>query len=158
MQIFADQFVPVDATSIPTGELASVDGTPFDFRQPTAIGARIDADDQQLNNTRGYDHTFVINGPSITDGATSLRSVAKVSASHRQLEVFSTEPGVQFYSGNFLAGDLSGKSGKMYPLRGGFCLETQHFPDSPNHPNFPSVRLNAGDVYETSTIFKFSMV
>lgn len=153
LQIEADQFTPVDAGLIPTGELRNVSGTPFDFTRPTAIGARIGADDEQLKFGTGYDHNWVLRG---TMG--QLRQAARVTEakSGRVMEVWTTEPGLQFYSGNFLDGTLTGKSGKIYRQRYGLCLETQHFPDSPNKPNFPSTVLKKGGRYETHTVYKFS--
>lgn len=153
LQIEADQFTPVDATLIPTGELRKVAGTPFDFTQPTVIGARIGADDEQLKFGNGYDHNWVLRG---TMG--QLRQAARVTEakSGRVMEVWTTEPGIQFYSGNFLDGTLTGKRGKIYQQRFGLCLETQHFPDSPNKPNFPSTVLRKGGRYETHTVYKFS--
>jgi aldose 1-epimerase len=157
MTIDADKITPVDATLIPTGELASVSGTPFDFRQPKAIGERIDADDEQLRRGQGYDHTFVLNGWHAA--APRLRRAARAvdPGSGRTLEVATTEPGVQFYSGNFLSGQ-EGKQGHVYAKRSGFCLETQHFPDSPNHPAFPSTILRPGKEYRTRTVFSFGVV
>jgi aldose 1-epimerase len=153
LQIEADQFTPVDASLIPTGELRKVAGTPFDFTQPTIIGARINADDEQLKFGNGYDHNWVLRG---TMG--QLRQAARVTEakSGRVMEVWTTEPGIQFYSGNFLDGTLTGKRGKIYQQRFGLCLETQHFPDSPNKPNFPSTVLRKGGRYETHTVYKFS--
>jgi aldose 1-epimerase len=147
----ADRFTPVDAAMIPTGELAPVDGTPFDFRRPTAIGARIDADHPQLKRALGYDHNFVLKD-------SGLRLAARVvePTSGRTLQVDTTEPGVQFYSGNKLAG-VAGKAGHSYGPRSGFCLETQHFPDSPNHPSFPSTVLRPGDTYRSTTVFTFGV-
>jgi aldose 1-epimerase len=152
MMINANRFTPVDSTLIPTGELRAVRGTPFDFLRPTAIGARINKDEEQLKLGRGYDHTFVING---RNGV--MRRAARVfeQSSGRIMEVWTTEPGMQFYTGNFLDGK-PGKGGKPYQIRYGFCLETQHFPDSPNHPKFPSTTLRKGARYQTSTIYKFS--
>jgi aldose 1-epimerase len=155
----ADRYTPVDETLIPTGELAPVEGTPFDFRQPTLIGARIDGTHPQLKIANGYDHDFVING--WTPGPShSLHRAARVvePTSGRTLEVSTTEPGVQFYSGNFLDGSTTGKSGRAYGRRHGFCLETQHFPDSPNHPNFPSTILRPGETYRSTTVFAFGVV
>jgi aldose 1-epimerase len=153
VQIEADQFTPVDAGLIPTGELRKVAGTPFDFTQPTVIGARINADDEQMKFGNGYDHNWVLRG---TMG--QLRQAARVTEakSGRVMEVWTTEPGIQFYSGNFLDGTLTGKRGKIYQQRFGLCLETQHFPDSPNKPNFPSTVLRKGGRYETHTVYKFS--
>ena len=151
--INADRFTPIDSTLIPTGELRKVEGTPFDFRKPTAIGARINADDEQLKFGNGYDHDFVLNrkgkGPEL-----AARVVEPGSG--RVLEVFTTQPGVQFYTGNFLDGTVQGKGGKAYGQRSGFCLETQHFPDSPNHPEFPTTKLKPGETFHETTIFKFS--
>jgi len=150
----ADRFTPVDATLIPTGELAPVDGTPFDFRQPVAIGARIDADHPQLRHGTGYDHNWVINGSPGT-----LRHAARVEdpSTGRTLDVSTTEPGVQFYAGNFLDGTITGKSGHVYKRRAGLCLETQHFPDSPNKPQFPSTVLRPGETYRSRTVFTFGV-
>lgn len=153
MQINADRFVPTDAGSIPTGELRAVKGTPFDFTAPTAIGARIEAADEQLKLGNGYDHTFVLNK---TAEQLSLAARVSEAASGRVLEVYTTEPGVQFYTGNFLAG-AAGKNGKIYRRRDGFCLETQHFPDSPNQPAFPSTVLKKGGRYVSTTVYKFSV-
>lgn len=148
----ASRFIPTDSGSIPTGEIRNVAGTPFDFHMPTAIGARINQDDEQLKFGNGYDHTWVINGRAGT-----LRQAASVyeQTSGRVLEVWTTEPGVQFYTGNFLDG-VTGKSGKPYPRRSGFCLETQHYPDSPNRPNFPTTTLRKGATYRSTTIYRFS--
>ena len=149
----ASRFVPTDAGSIPTGELKNVAGTPFDFLRANAIGARINEDDQQLKFGNGYDHTWVINGR-----AGVLRQAASVyePATGRVMEVWTTEPGVQFYTGNFLDGSRPGKSGKPYPRRSGFCLETQHYPDSPNRPNFPTTTLRKGATYRSTTIYRFT--
>jgi aldose 1-epimerase len=149
----ADRYTPVDSTLIPTGELAPVEGTPFDFRKPTAIGARINQENEQLKFGKGYDHNWVFN-KKIGD-LTLLARVTEPS-SGRILEVLSTEPGLQFYSGNFLDGTLKGKGGKVYNFRNGFCMEPQHFPDSPNQPNFPSVVLKPGQVYKNTIIYRFS--
>ena len=153
LTINADGFTPVDAALIPTGEIRPVDGTPFDFRNPTAIGARIGADDEQLAFGRGYDHNWVLRRRG--DG---LQLAARVHepGSGRVLEVFTTEPGVQFYSGNFLDGTVTGKGGVVYGHRSGFCLETQHFPDSPNQPGFPSTILGPGETYKSTTVFRFT--
>jgi aldose 1-epimerase len=150
----AARFTPVDDGLIPTGVLAPVAGTPFDFRKPTAIGARIGLDDPQLRYGRGYDHNFVLDGASGT-----LRPAARVVApkTGRTLDVETTEPGIQFYSGNFLDGTLTGKAGAVYAQRTGFCLETQHFPDSPNKPDFPSVVLRPGEEYRSTTIYRFGV-
>jgi aldose 1-epimerase len=147
----ADRFTPVDDTMIPTGELAPVEGTPFDFRHETAIGARIDADHEQLRRGTGYDHNFVVHG-------SGLRRAAHVvdPATGRTLDVATTEPGVQFYAGNHLAGQI-GKSGHAYHQRTGFCLETQRFPDSPNQPDFPSTVLRPGQMFRSTTVFTFGV-
>ena len=153
IQINADRFTPVDSGLIPTGELRSVKGTPLDFTQLTAIGARIGQDDEQLKLGKGYDHNFVLNGKAGT-----LRLAAKVvePTTGRVMEVSTTEPGIQFYTANHLDGSLKGKDGKVYGPRSGFCLETQHFPDSPNKPEFPTAVLKKGGRYQTTTVFKFS--
>jgi aldose 1-epimerase len=148
----ASLFTPVAAGLIPTGELFPVAGTPFDFREETAIGARIDAPDRQLELGRGYDHNFVIDreGPGLARAA-----CVREPRSGRVMEVFTTEPGVQLYTGNFLDGS-AGKGGKAYRSRSAFCLETQHFPDSPNQPAFPSTILEAGQTYHSITAYRFS--
>jgi aldose 1-epimerase len=152
LQINADRFTPVDATLIPTGELRDVSGTPFDFRKPTAIGARVNAVDDQIKFGGGYDHNWVIN-----DAAGKLQMQARVHepSSGRILEVWSAEPGLQFYCGNFLDGTITGKDGRVYQHRNGFCVEPQHFPDSPNHPEFPPVVLKPGEVYRNTIIYRF---
>ena len=155
LMIEADKFTPVDAGLIPTGELRDVAGTPFDFRKPTAIGARINADDEQIKLGGGYDHNFVLRR-KMGDPISLAARVAE-EASGRVMEVWTTEPGVQFYTGNFLNGSAHGKGGVAYEKRSAFCLETQHFPDSPNQPKFPSVVLNPGGEYHTTTIYKFSV-
>jgi aldose 1-epimerase len=152
LAINADRFTPVDAGLIPTGELRAVAGTPFDFRQPAAIGARIDQDDEQLRRGGGYDHNFVLNRAG---NGLSLVAKALDPATGRVLEIFTTEPGVQFYSGNFIP-RVAGKGGRKYQPRCGFCLETQHYPDSPNHPDFPTTVLKPGQRYHTTTVHKFS--
>jgi aldose 1-epimerase len=154
VQMPADRYTPVDSTLIPTGQLQPVDGTPFDFRTPTAIGARIQQDNEQLRFGKGYDHNWVFQ-KNIGD-LTILARVTEPS-SGRLLEVLSTEPGLQFYSGNFLDGTLRGKGGWTYQFRNGFCMEPQHYPDSPNHPNFPSVVLKPGQVYRNTIIYRFSV-
>jgi aldose 1-epimerase len=153
VMINADTFTPVDSTLIPTGELRPVQGTPFDFRTPTAIGARINQDDEQLKFGKGYDHNWVINKPM---GQLGLMARVYEPATGRVLEVLSTEPGLQFYTGNFLDGTLKGKGGWVYQFRNGFCMEPQHYPDSPNKPNFPSVELKPGQVYKNTIIYRFS--
>jgi aldose 1-epimerase len=154
VMILADKFTPVDSTLIPTGELKPVEGTPFDFRTPTPIGARIGQDDEQLKFGGGYDHNWVINKPM---GKLGLMARVFEPTSGRVLEVLSTEPGLQFYTGNFLDGKLTGKGGWVYQRRNAFCMEPQHYPDSPNQPNFPSVVLKPGQVYKNTIIFKFSV-
>jgi aldose 1-epimerase len=154
--IDADRYVPIDSTSIPTGDLPSVGGTPFDFRKPMPIGARIDQPDQQLKNGNGYDHTFVLNRPQGSSGLVHAAHVTE-PISGRTLDVSTTEPGVQFYTGNFLDGKVVGKNGHAYPRRGGFCLETHHFPDSPNQPQFPSTILRPGETYRSRTVFTFGV-
>jgi aldose 1-epimerase len=157
IQINADRFTVVDGGFIPTGELRSVEGTPMDFRKPTKIGARIDSDYQQLRagTHPGYDHNWVLNKK---DDSVTLAARVHDPKSGRVLEVLTTEPGVQFYAGNFLDGTIKGKGGKVYEYRGALCLETQHFPDSPNQPSYPSTELKAGQTYESNTVFKFSTV
>src|SRR5215831_1314229 len=152
--INADRYTPVDPTMIPTGSLQPVEGTPFDFRKPATIGARINDADEQLKNGTGYDHNFVLNRSG--EGLVSAAHVIEPSTG-RVLDVSTTEPGVQFYSGNFLDGSITGKSGHVYQRRFGFCLETQHFPDSPNQPDFPSTILRPGHEYRSRTIFAFSV-
>ena len=153
VMINATRFVPTDAGSIPTGELRNVAGTPFDFRKLTAIGARINQDEEQLKLGNGYDHTWIING---RPGALRLAAQAFEPRSGRRMQVWTTEPGMQFYTGNFLDGTLTGKSGKIYQRRYGFCFETQHYPDSPNHPAFPTTTLKKGATYRSTTIYRFS--
>ena len=148
----ADRFTPVDAGLIPTGELRPVNGTPFDFRKATAIGARIDQNDEQLKLGKGYDHNYVLNGAG---GRPSLAARVEEPTSGRVLEVLTDQPGVQFYTGNFLDGSIKGKGGMTYGHRSGLCLETQHFPDSPNKPNFPSTVLKPGQRFHSTTIFRF---
>jgi aldose 1-epimerase len=184
LRIPAGHFTPVDETLIPTGELAPVEGTPFDFRTAFAIGARIEAEDEQLGFGGGYDHNFVLKGtppgpgrPGSAEGdaaglvaggeradaaradAEGLTLAAEVfePSSGRTLQILTEEPGVQFYSGNFLDGTLTGKGGVVYEHRTGFCLETQHFPDSPNQPGFPSTILRPGEEYRSRTIFRFGV-
>jgi aldose 1-epimerase len=149
----ADRFTPVDKNLIPTGELRPVKGTPFDFTTPTKIGARIDENYDQLVLGHGYDHNWILNRKG--EGLTLVARVYEFT-SGRVLEVSTTEPGVQFYSGNFLDGSVTGKQGHVYKRRYGFCLETQHYPDSPNHPDFPNTILRPGDTFRSKTVFKFS--
>jgi aldose 1-epimerase len=154
LMLNADRFTPIDKGLIPTGELRSVKGTPMDFTQPAIIGARITEADQQLQFGGGYDLNWVLN-----NGGGKLALAAKVfcAASGRLMEVSTTEPGVQFYTGNFLDGSIKGKGGQVYQRRSGLCLETQHFPDSPNKPSFPSTVLKPGQKYASTTVFKFSV-
>jgi aldose 1-epimerase len=153
LTIDADRYTPVDSTLIPTGELASVENTPFDFRKPTAIGARIGEQNQQLEYGKGYDHNFVLNR------GLGLKHAVRVlePRTGRTLDIFTTEPGLQFYSGNFLDGTITGKAGHVYQHRSAIVLETQHFPDSPNHPNFPSTILRPGQEYRSRTLFVFGV-
>ena len=152
LMINADHYTPVDAGLIPTGELALVAGTPFDFRTPTPIGARIDSDHAQITLGHGYDHNWVLN----RQGRGRVAAAAAYDPlTGRTLDVETTEPGLQFYTGNFLDGTLTGKGGRVYSRRAGFCLETQHYPDSPNHPAFPTTTLRPGEVYQSQTVFTF---
>jgi aldose 1-epimerase len=152
LTLHASRFTPVDAGLIPTGELRSVASTPFDFRKPTAIGARINANDEQLHLGKGYDHNWVLDSKGEI-----LAEAAEVyePTSGRVLRVLTTEPGIQFYTGNFL-NVVNGKGGTSYEMRSAFCLETQHFPDSPNHPDFPTTELKPGERYHSVTVFSFS--
>lgn len=151
----ADGFTPVDDTFMTTGEIRPVDGTPMDFRQPKAIGRDIEADDEQLHNALGYDHNFVLNSQgSIAQTALRLED----SESGIMLEMWTNEPGVQIYTGNFLDGSIVGKKGIAYPKRAGVCFESQHYPDSPNKPQWPSVVLNPGETYNSHCIYKFSVL
>ena len=156
LKLNASHYTPVDPTLIPTGAIDPVAGTPMDFTRSTAIGDRIRDSFEQLVIGRGYDHNWVLDRRSPTD--TSMIRAARVLEpdSGRVLEIFTTEPGIQFYSGNFLDGTLVGTSGRMYRQGDGFALETQHYPDSPNKPNFPSTVLRPGQVYKTTTIYQFS--
>lgn len=156
LQIFADFFTPVDERLIPTGEILSVAGTPFDFRQAQRIGARIHAADVQLQRGRGYDHNFVLQRRE--RGTLELAARVYEPTTGRVMTVYTTEPGLQFYSGNFLDGSLQGKGGRVYALRTGFCLETQHFPDSPNKTHFPSPVLRPGETYRSRTVYAFSVL
>lgn len=145
-------FTPVDAGLIPLGHLTPVAGTPLDFRSPHPIGQRIETDDEQLHRGAGYDHNFVIDA---ADGTLIPAAIATDPVSGRSLEVLTTEPGVQLYTGNFLDGSYLGKAGRRYVRRGGFCLETQHFPDSPNRPEFPSTILRPGRAFHSTTVYRF---
>jgi aldose 1-epimerase len=154
LQMPAKAYTPVDGTLIPTGEIREVAGTPFDFRKPTAIGARIGNSDPQLKlGPGGYDHNWVLKTKA--DGRLALAAKVYEPSTGRTLEVLTTEPGMQFYSGNFLDGTIKGKGGKAYPFRSAFCLEPQHFPDSPNHTNFPSTVLRPGETYKNTIIYRF---
>jgi aldose 1-epimerase len=155
LSIDADAITPVDSTLIPTGSTMPVAGTPFDFRTPSAIGARINDAHEQLKRGGGYDHNFVLTRP-----ATGMAHAARVvdTGSGRSLDVTTTEPGVQFYTGNFLDGSITGKAGHVYAHRTGFCLETQHFPDSPNQPSFPTTILRPGSEYRSRTVYTFGVI
>ena len=154
LTINADNITPVDSTLIPTGDLMPVKGTPFDFTAPHAIGERINAEHPQIKYGLGYDHNFVLNRP---DTGLVVAAVLTEPTTGRTLEVRTTEPGVQFYSGNFLDGTLTGKGGVVYAHRTGVCLETQHYPDSPNHPDFPSTILKPGETYRSRTVWTFGI-
>jgi aldose 1-epimerase len=153
LTLYASRFTPVDAGLIPTGELKPVESTPFDFRKATAVGVRIDANDEQLHLGHGYDHNWVLDS-----GGGKLTEAAEVydPNSGRVLKVLTDQPGIQFYSGNFLDGSIRGKGGKPLERRSALCLETQHFPDSPNHPDFPTTELKPGERYHTVTVYSFS--
>jgi aldose 1-epimerase len=151
----ADRFTPVDATLIPTGELRPVENTPFDFRVAKAIGTRIGQDDEQLRFGKGYDHNWVINKKP---GKLALMARVTEPTTGRVMEVLSTEPGLQFYSGNFLDGTITGKDGWVYAYRAAFCVEPQHFPDSPNKPDFPTVELKPGEIFNNVIIYRFSVL
>jgi len=158
LKINASRYTPADEAAIPTGELAQVAGTPFDFRKPTAVGARINDGNDQLKKGHGYDHNFVLD----SNGRFSVRDRGALAAevyepsTGRVMQVWTDQPGVQFYTGNFLDGTITGKDGKVYKQRYALCLETQHFPDSPNHTKFPSTELKPGGKYHTVTIYRFS--
>lgn len=154
LTIDADFYTPVDGGLIPTGEIAPVAGTPMDFTRPKPIGSRLEADFEQLALGGGYDHNWVLNkDPSGNELTLAARLYEPITG--REMEVWTTEPGLQFYGGNFLDGTITGKGGAVYQYRYGLCLETQHFPDSPNHPHFPSTRLDPGETYRSQTIYKF---
>ncbi len=150
----ADFYLPIDAQSIPTGEIRFVEGTPFDFRTPKAIGERIDNDNEQLKNGHGYDHNYVLNKKE--EGELSFAARLVEPNSGRTMEVYTTEPGLQLYTGNFESG-INGTHGSTYPRRSAVCLEAQHFPDSPNRPYFPSVVLRPDQQYKQTTIYKFGV-
>jgi aldose 1-epimerase len=153
MKINAKRYTPVDKNLIPTGELAPVAGTPFDFLKSTTIGSRIDADNEQLKLARGYDQNWVVDG----DGKkVTVAAEAYEPTTGRVLEVLTDQPGIQFYTGNFLDGSVTGTGGKVYNKRFAFCLETQHYPDSPNHPKFPTTELKPGQTFRSTTIYRFS--
>ena len=153
LTLHASKFTPVDTKLIPTGELKSVASTPFDFRKATEVGARIEADDEQLHRGHGYDHNWVLDsGGKLTEAAELYEP-----KSGRVLRVLTDQPGIQVYTGNFLDGSIKGKGGVPYQRRTAICLETQHFPDSPNHPSFPSTELKPGHPYHTVTVFSFSV-
>jgi aldose 1-epimerase len=155
LTLYASRFTPVDAGLIPTGELKAVESTPFDFRKAAAVGSRINGDDAQLHLGRGYDHNWVLD---LDSGGGKLAAAAELydPGSGRLLKVLTDQPGIQFYSGNFLDGSIKGKGGKPEVLHAALCLETQHFPDSPNHPDFPSTELKPGQRYHTVTVYSFS--
>jgi len=153
LEINADRYTPVDAGLIPTGELAPVAGTPLDFRKPEVIGARINDTHEQIKLGGGYDHNFVLNGQA---GTLRLAAIVTDPESGRKMTVETTEPGVQFYTGNFLDGTVTGRHGVKYEKHAALCLETQHFPDSPNHPDFPSTVLRPGATFHSTTTFAFS--
>lgn len=155
VQINADRFTPVDGSLIPTGTLQPVKETPFDFTTPTLVGARIKNDDAQLKLGNGYDHNWVLNKPKA--GELTLAATVTEATSGRVMEVWTTEPGMQFYSGNFLDGTITGKGGWTYQFRDGFCMEPQHYPDSPNQPGFPTTVLKPGQTYKNTIIYKFSV-
>jgi aldose 1-epimerase len=154
LTLHASKFTPVDSGLIPTGELKPVAGTPFDFTKPTAVGARIEQNDEQLKLGKGYDHNFILDR---TGSGLSPAARVEETTTGRVMEVETTEPAVQFYTGNFLDGTLKGKGGKVYPMRAALCLETQHYPDSPNKPSFPSTELKPGQTYKTTTVYRFSI-
>ena len=157
LTIFADQYTPVDSTLIPTGVLESVAETPFDFRNPKTIGKDIEADHQQIKFGRGFDHNFILNGVN-KQGSFNFAAEVSSPQSGIKMTVMTTEPGVQFYSGNFLNGTIKGKKGIQYNKRHAFCLETQHFPDSPNQPDFPTTVLRRGDIYRSLTLHRFEVI
>lgn len=157
LQLFASRYTPVNEALIPTGELAPVAGTPLDFTQPTPVGARIRRDHPQLGLAHGYDHNFVLDRPFLDDASLIPAANVHEPRSGRRLTVFTTEPGIQFYSGNFLDGALRGTGGRFYRQGDGLALETQHFPDSPNQPDFPSTVLRPGEEYASTTVLRFHL-
>lgn len=152
LQIFADRYTPVDSTLIPTGKIEPVAGTPFDFTKPTAIGARVNEKNEQLANGKGYDHNFVLNGSGMKHAATVTGDISGIT-----MDVYTVEPGLQFYGGNFMLGKNTFKSGAKDDFRTAFALETQHFPDSPNQPSFPSTVLEPGQTYTTNSVYRFAI-
>ena len=154
LQINADFYLPIDETSIPTGEILKVEGTPFDFRTPKLVGKDIEADDEQIKNGTGFDHNYILNKKE--PGELSLACRLKDPKSGRVLETYTTEPGLQFYSGNFLSG-IKGQHDATFPKRSGLCFEAQHFPDTPNRPYFPTVILKPGEIYTQKTVYKFDV-
>jgi aldose 1-epimerase len=155
VKINADRFTPVDSTLIPTGELKAVAGTSFDFRTPTEIGSRIESGEEQLRFGNGYDHNWVVQEPTAT-GHLTLDATIYEPGTGRVLEVRSDQPGLQFYTGNFLDGTIRGKGGHIYSRRSALCMEPQHFPDSPNHPDFPTTVLRPGETYHSSIEYRFT--
>ncbi|MGD8897985.1 MAG: aldose epimerase family protein, partial [Acidobacteriota bacterium] len=155
LMLNASRYTPVDSTLIPTGEIVAVAGTPFDFTTSTAIGAHIDAEDEQIGFGGGYDHNYVLDRGDGEEMTLAARVYEPTTG--RVMEVTTSEPGVQFYSGNFLDGTITGKGGHVYEQRSGFCLETQHYPDSPNQPDFPSTVLRPGEQYRSRTVYRFSV-
>jgi aldose 1-epimerase len=157
LTINADAYTPINKTLIPTGVIEKVAGTPFDFTKPKAIGVDLNIKNEQLANGMGYDHNFVLNSnPKNSQGLVFAAKVVEPEFG-RVMEIYTNEPGLQFYGGNFLDGKAKGKSGKPFVYRGAFCLETQHFPDSPNQPNFPTTLLKPGEIYKSICIYKFSV-
>lgn len=154
IQLNADHYTPDDASMIPTGEIAPVSGTPLDFRSPKHIYDGLRSNHEQIALAHGFDHNWVLNRPSPDDGSLVLAAVVSEERSGRRLEVWTSEPGIQFYSGNFLDGSYYGPSGRAYRQGDGLALETQHYPDSPNHPGFPSTVLRPGAVYQSTTVFR----
>lgn len=157
LQLNADRYTPINATLIPTGELAPVAGTPFDFHTPKPVANGVRDNHEQIARAKGFDHNWVLNRPSFEDTTLVQAAVVREPSSGRTLEVWTTEPGIQFYSGNFLDASIYGAGGKAYRQGEGLALETQHFPDSPNQPTFPSTVLRPGETYDTTTVFKFGV-
>lgn len=155
LMINADEFTPVDEQLIPTGEFRGVGGTPFDFRNPKPIGKDLSAGYRQLDLAKGYDHNFILKKEPRKENGLTLAARVAEPESGRTMELYTNEPGMQFYGGNFLDGEILGKRNKIYPYRGAFCLETQHFPDSPNRSTFPAVTLGPGEIYKSDCVYKF---